>query len=552
MDTVRRIVSGKKARLEEDGFSLDLVKLTDRIIIMGYPADGVASLYRNKRSDVLRFLEPYAPHYKIFNLCPLSENSYDAAEFVHAGVEREGKAVARFPWPDHHPPPLSLMPVMADAAKRWYEGGASPAEKPDEAAAENVVVIHCKAGKGRSGTFAISLLLTLPGIPAAPAIASSTNENWSALDPRAVLPKSGEDIAKMSCSDKLEYLLRFHTLRRMSAKAKTYGVSIASQRRFLGYFARLLEGQDPRVPLWLGQPAPPPRRILLESISITGPGLSGAGKVLSAGSEKMAVQLYRYKDSIAANLRRRELDLANGKFSDDEDWDDRGEMFVHIGGFGEAASSSSPSATSVSSTSSLSPMPTQNPAPDAAASSRLPTANANRSPASTASASTGSLPSQILATPDSSRAPTPSLPPASGTAALAADAASTTPARTPRRRTLAAHTAFVALPANALDGTNPSRRPVAEAKRAAKEEGGVELDADREVQLRFLVGETGKKHAKLPVMASLALSWFIPSFESTPAEPGSRSKIILKAKELDFLKPFAGIEEVEVAWRWLD
>jgi hypothetical protein len=26
------------------------------------------------RSDVLRFLEPYAPHYRIFNLCPLYEH----------------------------------------------------------------------------------------------------------------------------------------------------------------------------------------------------------------------------------------------------------------------------------------------------------------------------------------------------------------------------------------------------------------------------------------------------------------------------------------------
>lgn len=49
MNAVRRLVSGKKARYEEDGVSLDLVYLTDRIIIMGYPASGVEALYRNER-----------------------------------------------------------------------------------------------------------------------------------------------------------------------------------------------------------------------------------------------------------------------------------------------------------------------------------------------------------------------------------------------------------------------------------------------------------------------------------------------------------------------
>lgn len=39
----------------------------------------------------------------------------------------------RFPWPDHHPPPLSLFRIMVEGAKEWYEA--------DE---RNVIVIHCK------------------------------------------------------------------------------------------------------------------------------------------------------------------------------------------------------------------------------------------------------------------------------------------------------------------------------------------------------------------------------------------------------------------------
>lgn len=90
---------------------------------------------------MLRFLEPYAPHYRIFNLCPLYENSYDPAAFRQGDLDREleaeeealGGPVERYPWPDHHPPPLSLMRVMTEGVKKWY--------LQDE---RNVVVIHCK------------------------------------------------------------------------------------------------------------------------------------------------------------------------------------------------------------------------------------------------------------------------------------------------------------------------------------------------------------------------------------------------------------------------
>ncbi|GAA5853140.1 hypothetical protein JCM8547_000215 [Rhodosporidiobolus lusitaniae] len=563
MDAVRRIVSGKKARFVQNGFDLDLIQLTDRIIIMGYPADGFASLYRNRRSDVLRFLEPYAPHYRIFNLCPRYENQYDAAVFTHEGVQREGKAVERFPWPDHHPPPLSLMPLMSAAAREWYEA--------DE---RNVVVIHCKAGKGRSGSFALSLLLALPGLPSAPEVGEKDDgieKKNNALDPQAVIGKTPEEIDNITMDQKLEYLLRFHTLRRMSPGAKSYGVSIASQRRFLGYFCRLLEGNVSRVPPSLDPPSPPsPRKIVLEYIKITGPGLQGAGKVLSGGKDKMAVQVFRYKDSITADLRRRELALAQSGIAiehDDNAWDDQDEMFVQVGGFTEGEldtsvnSSSSPSAPPHS----LSP-PAQTAAVSATAplaasscsalSSSKPAPN-EQDTASTASASTGSLPSTILATPTSAT-PSPSnsshsLPPPSETATTAA-ASSSSSTRSSRTRTLIPHTAYLPPASDPLDpSTNPSRRDEKDAKRVAKEEGIV-LDGDRECQLRFLVGETGKKHGKLPAMASLALCWFIPVFEC-PFPPsfssGKRVALSFGAKELDFLKPFANIQKVEVEMRWL-
>ena len=67
----RKIVSGDKARFKDDalGVDLDLAYLTDKIIMMGYPASGVASFYRNKGEDVKRFLQHrHQDKYWVFNL----------------------------------------------------------------------------------------------------------------------------------------------------------------------------------------------------------------------------------------------------------------------------------------------------------------------------------------------------------------------------------------------------------------------------------------------------------------------------------------------------
>lgn len=149
---IRKIVSGPKARFvdKELNADLDLVYVTDRLIIMGWPASSVEALYRNPRKDVRRFLDTkHKNKYRIYNLCPCSENSYDADEFYGN--------VSRYPFPDHHPPPLSLIPMLVADITAWLGQDA-----------ENVAVIHCKAGKGRSGTMACCYLLSLPNLPSPP------------------------------------------------------------------------------------------------------------------------------------------------------------------------------------------------------------------------------------------------------------------------------------------------------------------------------------------------------------------------------------------------
>lgn len=46
-----------------------------------------------------------------------------------------------FPFPDHHPPPINLLFQIVNSIHTWL--------KAEE---KNVVVVHCKGGKGRTGT----------------------------------------------------------------------------------------------------------------------------------------------------------------------------------------------------------------------------------------------------------------------------------------------------------------------------------------------------------------------------------------------------------------
>ena len=53
MNSIREMVSGKKKRLREGKFNLDLTYIFHRIIAMAYPASGIESTYRNHIDDVI-------------------------------------------------------------------------------------------------------------------------------------------------------------------------------------------------------------------------------------------------------------------------------------------------------------------------------------------------------------------------------------------------------------------------------------------------------------------------------------------------------------------
>eukprot|EP00735_Rhodelphis_limneticus_P010414 TRINITY_DN3157_c0_g1::TRINITY_DN3157_c0_g1_i1::g.3663::m.3663 TRINITY_DN3157_c0_g1::TRINITY_DN3157_c0_g1_i1::g.3663 ORF type:complete len:564 (-),score=66.38,sp/Q9LT75/PTN2A_ARATH/38.57/6e-82,PTEN_C2/PF10409.4/2e-10,Y_phosphatase3/PF13350.1/2e-06,DSPc/PF00782.15/2e-05,Y_phosphatase/PF00102.22/0.00081,Y_phosphatase2/PF03162.8/0.023,PTPlike_phytase/PF14566.1/0.063,DUF3316/PF11777.3/0.17 TRINITY_DN3157_c0_g1_i1:291-1982(-) len=159
MTFFRRLVSQKKKRFTDDGFDLDLAYITENIIAMGFPSGDtsdiagnsasimggrfstVEALYRNPVEEVIRFLEQKHPdHYKIYNLC--IERVYDPELF--------GCKVASFPFEDHNCPPVEILHPFAMSAKQWLLQNM-----------DNVVVVHCKAGKSRTGLMICVLLLFL-------------------------------------------------------------------------------------------------------------------------------------------------------------------------------------------------------------------------------------------------------------------------------------------------------------------------------------------------------------------------------------------------------
>ncbi|KAJ3862635.1 phosphatases II [Lentinula novae-zelandiae] len=291
-DYIRRIVSGNKARFKDGklNLDLDLVYVTDQVIIMGFPAVGIEGLYRNRREDAKKFLDHrHGKNYWVFNFCPVKENFYPADTF-------DGR-VSRYPFPDHHAPPLAIMPLVAREMRIWIDGSS-----------ERVAVLHCKAGKGRSGTMACAYLLSCDELASPPRLERNySRREWAKIRAdetinaipdseysspdrlsRAVLDEEtsidspvlesvspGPDQRQeKSYADALEHVLNLHTSRRMkpstsdSDKVKQ-GVSIPSQRRFLYYWSLLLSREAPSH-LWateLFDPSPTQDAILSMPVS---------------------------------------------------------------------------------------------------------------------------------------------------------------------------------------------------------------------------------------------------------------------------------------------
>lgn len=79
MNYIREKISGKKNRLKQNNYNLDMTYITNRIIAMAYPASGFESIYRNNINDVSNyFREAHDINYLVINL---SGRKYDYSKF---------------------------------------------------------------------------------------------------------------------------------------------------------------------------------------------------------------------------------------------------------------------------------------------------------------------------------------------------------------------------------------------------------------------------------------------------------------------------------------
>ena len=146
--------------------------------------------YRNPTDQLVAFLDrKHGQDWSIFE--------FRAEGTGYPDSEVYGR-IHHFPWPDHHPPPFAIIPNLMAAMRNWIqrtdEGGLTDGKE------KRIAVVHCKAGKGRSGTSACSYLIS--------------QEGW-----------------------KTEDALQRFTGRRMRVGFGN-GVSIPSQLRWVGYVNR--------------------------------------------------------------------------------------------------------------------------------------------------------------------------------------------------------------------------------------------------------------------------------------------------------------------------
>jgi len=139
--TARRAVSKNKQRYVdlENNFDLDLTYITDGVVAMGVPATGVQGFFRNPLLDVARFFNERHPNkYRIYNCCP--EMPYPLKPFRYQ--------VVHFQIKDHTPPTMEDFIAFLRDARDFVDENAM-----------NVIAVHCKAGKGRTGSLICAWLL---------------------------------------------------------------------------------------------------------------------------------------------------------------------------------------------------------------------------------------------------------------------------------------------------------------------------------------------------------------------------------------------------------
>ena len=136
----RRQVSKNRKRYRDGDFDLDLAYISERILAMSFPARDLEAQFRNPMAEVQRFLRSRHPQHRVYNLCKEDDRRYNDDCF--------NEVRHRITFFDHTICPLQRLVELLEDQHRFLGENS-----------KNVVVIHCKAGKGRTGLVCSCLLL---------------------------------------------------------------------------------------------------------------------------------------------------------------------------------------------------------------------------------------------------------------------------------------------------------------------------------------------------------------------------------------------------------
>lgn len=125
------------------GIPLDLSYITEEILCCSFPTNRIPSkYYRNDINDLVRYLTlKHGHNWKMITLRTKHENEYRFND----------EKYLKFPWKDHEGPPFTYLLRVLNSIEEQNKNG-------------NVVIIHCRMGKGRSGLIVATYLMLKKGM----------------------------------------------------------------------------------------------------------------------------------------------------------------------------------------------------------------------------------------------------------------------------------------------------------------------------------------------------------------------------------------------------